>query len=410
MTGAFSLSQADFRDDPQAAYELLRAQGGVCPVAEPAPYFAVSREAHVRSILRDEGAWQSRHGPGLTYARPNGVLVSSDPPLHTKQRALIAPVFRPAATAELERSVRALVDELMGGVAPRGRADLITDLAMPLALTVVCEMLGLRTDRIRDYWSWVFSLAQGLMYPGGSLDRRVVDAYRSFYEHFNAHINERRDDLDAGRAPQDLLTRLMTAERDGRPLGRGELLAFCQFLLVAGSSTTALLIGNVVHRLVEHPQQLAMLHADRSLVPNAVEESLRFDAPLHGLFRTSARETRLGEVDIPENAKVLVLFAAANHDPTSWDDAHRFDITRDPQSLRRHYSFGHGIHYCLGAPLARLEATVTLNAVLDNMPGLRLDGTPRRVAADVLNGFDRLPVAWDVGTADGSAPTGDGER
>jgi cytochrome P450 len=383
--------------DPGALFDALKAHGGgVCPVASPAPFYAVLDEPDVRSVLRDHRQWPSRLGPGLAYAQPNGVLVASDPPSHTAQRALLAPVFRPAAMAELSASVQELVDGLVAAALARGRADLITDLAAPMSLSVVCGLLGLRTDRLEEYWSWVLKLGQGLMYPAGSMDGRVVAAYRAFYEHFNPHIVARRAALDAGEAPPaDLLAQLMTARRDGRALSRFELLAFCQFLLVAGSSTTALLVGNLVHRLLEHPDQLALLRKDRSLVPNAIEESLRFDTPLRGLFRTAAEAAHLGGADIPAGAKILVMFAAANHDPGQWSDPDRFDITRDTQTLRRHYSFGHGGHYCLGAPLARLEATVLLNAILDRMPGLRLDGAPTRVEADILDGYAHLPITWD---------------
>jgi cytochrome P450 len=368
-------------------------------LSQPPAYFVVEREADVRTILREHAAWPSGHGPGLTHARPGGVLVSSDPPAHTAQRALIAPVFRPAAIAGWAPDIQSTVDRLVGGFAGHGQADLMADFAVPLTMRIVERMLGTPAERGADYWSWVMPLAAGLTYPGGSLDRRVVDAYRAFHHHFMGHLSRRRAALAAGdTVPDDLLGRLMTAERGGNPLGTGELMAFCQFLLVAGSSTTALLIGNLVHRLLEHPDQLAALRADRSLVPNAIEESLRLDAPLHGLFRTSPRETRVGGATIPANAKVLVRFGAANRDPVRWPDPHRFDITRDLTSLRRHYAFGHGIHYCLGAPLARLEATAAVEAVLDRLPNLRRAAAPRPTAAEILNGFERLPVAWDVRT------------
>lgn len=369
---------------------------GVCPVSDPAPHYAVLDEPDVRAVLRDHVRWPSRLGPGLAYAQPNGVLVASDPPAHTAQRARLSAAFRPAATAALAGTVTALVDDLVARHLPRGRADLITDLAAPMSLSVVCGLLGLRTEHIADYWDWVLKLGQGLMYPAGSMDRRVVGAYRAFYEHFNPHLKARRAALDAGETPpEDLLTTLMAAGPDGRALNRSELLAFCQFLLVAGSSTTALLIGNLTHRLLSTPDQLALLRADRSLLAAAIEESLRVDTPLRGLFRTSACPAQLGGADIPADAKVLVMFAEANRDPATWRDPDTFDVTRDVQTLRRHYSFGHGAHYCLGAPLARLEATTMMSALLDRLPGLRLAGPPVPVSADILNGYASVPIAWD---------------
>ncbi|MET7395828.1 cytochrome P450 [Dactylosporangium sp. NPDC005572] len=387
--------------EPVAALDALRGRGGgVCPVAGPAPFHAVLGAPEVRAVLRDHDAFPSRFGPGLAYAQPGGVLVASDPPDHTAQRALLAPAFRPAAIAALERPVRELVDRLVGDIAPHGRADLVTDLAAPLSLRMVCGLLGLHADDIPRYWSWVLKLGEGLLYPAGSLDRRIVDAYRAFYEHFHPHLQRRRRDLERGLpAPDDLLTHLMTARPGGRALSHPQLLAFCQFLLVAGSSTTVMLVGNLVHRLLGDPDQLAGVRADPSLLPAAVEESLRVDTPLLGLFRTSAGAQRLAGVDLPDRAKLLVMFAAANRDPVAWPDPHRFDVRRDPAALRRHSSFGHGAHYCLGAPLARLEATVLVGALLDRLPGLRAAGAPRRVPAAILHGFDHLPIAWDPPTA-----------
>jgi len=173
-------------------------------------------------------------------------------------------------------------------------------------------------------------------------------------------------------------------------------MGFCQFLLVAGSATTTLLIGNVVHRLLVHPDQLELVLADRTLVEAAIEESLRIDAPVHGLFRTNDEPVCLRGVDIEPDSKVLALFGSANLDPDAWDDPDRFDVTRDLTNLRKHAAFGVGIHYCLGAPLARMEAQLALAAVLDRLPGLRLAGQAVGVKAGVLKGFESLPVAWDV--------------
>ncbi len=164
---------------------------------------------------------------------------------------------------------------------------------------------------------------------------------------------------------------------------------------MAGSATTTLLIGNIVNRLMHHPDQLAILHADRSLIPNAIEESLRIDAPVHGLFRTNNCPVTLHDVEIPQDSKVYMPFGSANRDPGAWDDPDHFDVTRDLKDLKRHAAFGIGIHYCLGAPLSRIEAAVALEAVLDRMPNIRPDGTPTKVKASVLNGFETLPVRWD---------------
>jgi cytochrome P450 len=189
---------------------------------------------------------------------------------------------------------------------------------------------------------------------------------------------------------------LLTVERDGQRLTHQQVVGFCQFLLVAGSATTTLLIGNVLHRLMEHPDQMARVLADRSLVPAAVEESLRFDAPVHGLFRTNNHPVTLHDVEIPVDSKVCMLFASANRDPSAWEEPDRFDVTRDLKDLRkRHAAFGVGIHYCLGAPLARLEAVAAVEAVLDRLANLRPAGEPTQVRASVLNGFETLPVRWD---------------
>ncbi|MFM7535708.1 MAG: cytochrome P450 [Acidimicrobiales bacterium] len=400
MSVEFHLDSPAFQADPAEHFARLRTG---CPLHrndEPALHYSLSRDADVRSALRDDETWSSAAGPGLAHADParsTTVLVSSDPPKHTAERVAISRVFRTSAVEAMEPDLRTLVAGIVDGFVARGAGDLVQDLGMPVPLTVMCWMLGTPVEDLELFRSWVLPMAEGVTYVRGSMDPRVANAYREFTTYFGAHIARRQGAIDAGDAvPDDLLTRLLTVERDGQRLTTAQVLGFCQFLLVAGSATTTLLIGNLVHRLLEHPDQWAAVAADRSLVANAVEESLRFDAPVHGLFRTNTCPVTLHGVDIEPDTKVLMLFASANRDPDAWDDPDRFDVTRDLGGLKRHLAFGYGIHLCLGAPLARLEAAVALDAVLDRLPGLRLTGEPVEVRASVLHGYEHLPVAWDV--------------
>jgi cytochrome P450 len=240
-------------------------------------------------------------------------------------------------------------------------------------------------------------MAEAVALEGGrAANPTVIAAYRDFGRYFGPHVQRRADAIAGGHTvPDDLLTRLLTVERNGSRLTHAQVMGFCQFLLVAGSATTTLLIANLVHRLMEHPDQLALVQADRSLVANAVEESLRYDSPVHGLFRTNTRDLTLHGVEIPRDSKTYLMFGSVNRDPELWDDPDRFDITRDLRRLRQHAAFGVGIHVCLGAPLSRIEAAVALERVLDRLPRLRPSGAPTRVRAAVLNGFESLPVRWD---------------
>ena len=400
MSVEFSLVSAAFHADPAATFAALRAQCPVHHVDEPAPHYSLSLERDVAAALRDDETWSSKFGPGLSYpdpSLPSGVLVSSDPPLHTTERLAIARAFKPSVIEAMADDIEALVTGIIDGFVDRGEGDLIADLAMPLPLTVMCWLLGTPTADIEQFRHWVMPMAEAVAYPGGrGANPEVADAYRQFFAYFRAHVSARADALAAGGgdAPDDLLTRLLVVERDGQRLTEQQVLGFCQFLLVAGSATTTLLIGNVIHRLLQHPDQLSLLRADRSLIPNAIEESLRIDAPVHGLFRTNNCPVTVHDVEIPTDSKVYMMFGSANRDPAAWDEPDRFDITRDLHDLKRHAAFGVGIHYCLGAPLARIEGAAALAAVLDRLPALRANGTPTTVKAAVLNGFETLPVAW----------------
>lgn len=395
----FGLLSPAFHADPTGTFAALRERCPVHHTDAPAPHFSLSREADVIAALRDDETWSSKYGPGLAFGEVGtGVLVSSDPPAHTTERLSISRAFKPSVLEAMEPDIRSLVDELVAGFETRGEGDLIADLAMPLPLTVMCWMLGMPSEDIVMFRNWVMPMAEAVALVGGrAANPEVIDAYRQFHAYFGPHVGLRHEAIrDGADVPDDLLTRLLTVERGGAGLSERQVLGFCQFLLVAGSATTTLLIGNVVHRLMELPDQMALVRADRSLVPNAVEESLRFDSPVHGLYRTNTCPVTLHGVDIPVDSKTMMLFGSANRDPEAWSDPDRFDVTRDLKDLRRrHAAFGVGIHYCLGAPLSRIEAIVALEAVLDRLPGIRSAGPPSSVRARVLKGFETLPVRWD---------------
>jgi cytochrome P450 len=187
---------------------------------------------------------------------------------------------------------------------------------------------------------------------------------------------------------------LIVTEIDGRRLNDEVMLGFMSFLLIGGSGTTTMLIGNVVHHLITHRELWEQVRADRSLVEIAVEESLRYDAPVHGLFRTPRTDVELHGVTIPQDTKTMVLYASANRDPAVWEHPDEFRLDRDRKTLARHLAFGYGTHICLGAHLSRMETRIALNALLDRLPDLRLDGDPVETEPAVLKGYDHLPVAW----------------
>ena len=216
-------------------------------------------------------------------------------------------------------------------------------------------------------------------------------------EYFDDHVAARRRLIEAGAgAPDDYTTMMLQATYEGRRLDDDEVRRVLQLLLLGGIETTSLLLSNLLHRLITEPGLVDTLRADPSLDEVAVEESLRLDSPTLGLFRTPTQTCRVRGVEIPADAKTMVLFAAVNRDPELWDDPDSFRLDRDRNQLRRHYGFGHGVHLCLGAPLARLEGRVALRTLVERLPGLRYDGEPRRVSTMIFRGFDRQPIAWDA--------------
>ena len=390
----FNFFDPDFQENTQAHFQRMQRE---CPFAHtdnPFDWYAVTREADVAALLKDWDLWTSFSGPGLAH-QSGGVLVTVDPPEHLFDRRLINKAFSPAQLLAMEDDVTALINELIDRFVADGEGDLMALFAVPVPLIVIARLLGLDEERVTK----LRPLADAVIHPKtppGKFERPPEDTPQTRY--FQRMIDSRRAMHASGEdMPDDVLTTLVTAELDGRTLTDAEVMSFMGFLFIAGSQTTTQLIGNLIYRLLQHPDQLQLLMNDWSLLPNAVEESLRFDAPVNGLFRTNTRETEVHGVTIPKDTKVICMFGAANVDPEFWgEDAGQFDITRNPQLTKRHYAFGKGIHYCMGAPLARLEARVAVRTIFERLPNLRLTGETGEIAAHVMHGVDALPVAWNV--------------
>jgi cytochrome P450 len=332
--------------------------------------------ADVQRVLSDHQAFSSEYGDlGLLH---------TDPPRHRQLRNLVTEAFTPRTVEALRPRITQIVDELLDRVAPRGRMDLIEDFAVPLPVSVIAELLGIPLDHRDQFKRWSDAIV-----TGGRSGMSNVDARREMAVFFMDLMEERR------RSPrEDLVSALLAARIDGESLDQRELLSFCILLLVAGNETTTNLIGNAILCLDESPDADAELRAHPELLASAVEEVLRFRAPVQTMFRVTRSEVRLGDESIPAGDMVIAWIGSANRDPSQFTEPDRFDIRRSPN---RHLAFGHGIHFCLGAPLARLEATIALGALLGRLGRLRVarEGL-EALPSQVLHGVRRLPVTFST--------------
>jgi cytochrome P450 len=342
----------------------------------------------VKRMLSDPDVFSSRHGPKW--------LVFSDPPRHTKLRALIMRAFTPRVIANLEPRIRELSRTLLDPNIERGEMDLAIDFSVPLPMMVIAEMLGIPlADRPRfQRWSDVI-LNMSYTIGGGAGAAEAATEFGAVSTEMNAYLT---DQLAVRRvAPKDdLLTRLVEAQVDGERLTQEEILGFFQLLLVGGQETTTNLINNAFLCFVENPDQLARLRAAPELLPLAIEEVLRYRSPLQWIYRVPKRDVLMHGQRIPAGKLVLTMVGSANRDPQQFRDPDRFDITRDPNP---HLAFGHGIHFCLGAPLSRLEAKIALADLLEWMKEWKLASDepwePRKALH--VHGPVRLPIRFPPG-------------
>ncbi|MGW0122016.1 cytochrome P450 family protein [Streptomyces sp. NPDC003327] len=382
---------ADFTANPYPYYEKMRAAGPVHRVRTPdgAVVWLVVGHEEARAALSDPRLSKSPSVLGTTMLDeeligPN--LLVLDPPDHTRLRRLIAGEFTGRRVESLRPRVQRLTDDLLDAMEPAGRADLVDALAFPLPITVICELLGVPAADRDAFRRW----SNEIVAPSGA------EPEREAIESLAAYLGELVEDKRAAGPTDDLLSALITARaEDGDRLSLPELRGLAYLLLLAGHETTVNLIANAVRALLTHPGQRAALRADPGLLDGLIEETLRWEGPVEtATFRFSREAVAVGETVIPAYEPVLVSLAAGGRDPERFPDPDRFDITRDP---RGHLAFGHGIHYCLGAPLARLEAQVALRTVLDRFPGLELDtgaGPLEWLPGMLMRGTRRLPVRW----------------
>lgn len=378
------------RRDPYPLYDQLRRDSPLHHV-EPTDLWLVLDHAGAKRALADHEAFGSAVAPGSSVEH---WLIFSDPPRHARLRALIMRAFTARAVAALEPRIRELSRALLDRVVARGELELVADYALPLPLMVIAEMLGAPTDdydRLRR-WSDVM-LGLSLTLTGGDAAQQAQSAYAAVTDEMRAYVEvllaERR------AVPRDdLLTGLQAAEIAGERLSLAEILGFFQLLLVAGHETTTNLLGNAVLAFIDHPDQRELLLHRRELLAPAIEEVLRHRSPVQAVFRVTRRAVALHGRTIPAGKQVLPMLGAANRDPAVFTAPGRFDITRDPNP---HLAFGHGGHFCIGAPLSRLEARIALPDLLLRLPNLRLahdEPWPPRQALHV-HGPERLRLRFD---------------
>ncbi|MSQ30919.1 MAG: cytochrome P450 [Dehalococcoidia bacterium] len=313
-------------------------------------------------------------------------VIGSDPPGHTRLRGIINRAFTPRAVEVLRPRIEAITAALLDEQPATGTFDAVEALAQPLPAIVIAEMLGIPPEdrtKFRE-WSRVIAGTTDLVQTPERI-AATQETTRALVDYFGGFIAERE------RAPrEDLISTLLRAQDEGGRLTRNELLGFCILLLVAGNETTTNLIGGGLRALLAHPEAMATLRAHPEAMPAAVEEMLRWDSPVQGLVRFSRNDVEVGGTRIPAGGIVICMLGAANRDPAQFPDPERFDITREDV---RHLSFGYGIHYCLGAPLARAEADIALRAVLARWGTVDPAGEPEMGGTFLIRGPQRLPVA-----------------
>jgi len=397
------LFDPDFKANPYPTYARLRSEAPVhrVPLPDGRSVWLVTRYEDVSAVLKDERFvkdWRNALTPEQLAQIPpipevmkplTRNMLDTDPPDHERLRSLVQKAFTPRLIERMRPRVQAIADELLDAVQDKGEMDLIDDYAFPLPITVIAELLGVSAEDRNKFREWSNAAVSGDT-TQEYMEKVLLPHMQAFTDYLRAMFEEKR------KTPKDdLISGLVRAEEAGDKLSEDELLAMVFLLLVAGHETTVNLIGNGMLALLQHPDQLQELKDDPSFIKPAIEELLRYDGPVETSTERYAREDiAIGGTIIPKGEMVMVVIASADHDPERFATPDALDITR---ADNKHLAFGKGIHFCLGAPLARMEGQIAIGTLLRRMPNLRLADSPESLTwrpGMVLRGLKGLPVEF----------------
>jgi cytochrome P450 len=390
-----------FYNNPYPYYQLLRDQAPVFYWRD-FDLWCFTRHADVEAILRDRRFGRqishlaNREELGLPEERQdlqpfyhvdrNGML-DMEPPAHTRLRGLVQKAFMARQIERLRPRIAELSHQLINQIETQGSCDLLHAFATPIPVLVIAEILGVPTVMSGQFLEWSHAMVK--MYQLGRTpdqERAAVRAAQEFVEYLRSYVTERRN-----KPQDDLITKLIEVQVAGEKLTEEELISNCILLLNAGHEATVNVIGNGVLALLNHPDQLARFRRQPELISVAVEELLRYDTPLHLFKRWVLEDLEINDQKLQFGSEVAVLLGAANHDPSVFSEPEKLDITREKNP---HVSFGAGIHYCLGAPLARLELQTSLPILFERLPELHLTAPPQYLNSYHFHGLEALQVAW----------------
>jgi cytochrome P450 len=384
-----------FVADPYPTYRQLRAEDPVHH--SPLGFWVLTRYDDVVMALRDPRLAKEAIAAfvaarfGAPVPAMGLSMLDRDPPDHTRLRGLVSKAFTPRVVDGLRPRIQQIVDGLLDRVRDVGSMDLIEEFAYPIPVNVICEMLGVPVEDHERFKGWSLDIARGLdsilLPPDSEVPKRSVASRHALADYFRELIARRRASPRA-----DMLSGLIAAEEAGDKLSENELLATCILLLIAGHETTVNLIGNGTLALLRHPDQLERLRKNPALIGSAVEELLRFDGPVQRTARIPSEDVVIDGHTIAKGEMVMPFIGAADRDPAQFPDPDRLDITR---SDNRHIAFGWGIHFCLGAPLARVEGQIAINTLVQRFPKLALaTESPEFRESLTLRGLKSLPVKF----------------
>ncbi|MDX6382129.1 MAG: hypothetical protein QOI57_3153 [Rubrobacteraceae bacterium] len=397
------LFSPDFKANPYPAYAQLRSTAPIHRVTLPdgRAIWLVTRYEDVAAVFKDERFvkdWRSAVTPEQLAQIPpipevmkplSRNMLDMDPPDHERLRALVSKAFTPRLIERMRPRVQAIADALLDAAQDKGEMDLIDDYAFPLPITVIAELLGVPVEDRNKFREWSDAAVSGNA-TQEYVEKILIPHMQAFTDYLRAMFEEKRKN-----PKDDLISALVRAEEAGDKLSEDELLAMVFLLLIAGHETTVNLIGNGMLALLQHPDQLQKLKNDPSLIKPAIEELLRYDGPVETSTERFTREdVVIGGTLIPKGEMVMVVIASADHDPERFPEPDALDVTR---ADNKHLAFGKGIHFCLGAPLARMEGQIAINTLLRRMPDLRLKDSPESLTwrpGLVLRGLKGLPVEF----------------